>query len=225
LAEVDELALRPITGLPDRAFFDVTRTFLRVVDGVYFNDLALGDAEAVHVRTTLFNRIAKTSTWKYHVRDHSASTEIHFGPAIATLLFNDYWTFEPPPKCYLNPNGIDRLHPFLPLLKEITGSAQFLLAAIVLLNVLEVAPRVAHLEVSVAAGKSWLAAHPDDRVFWIDQDIGRRLSALIDTILTRNPEAFGVNQPHSREIDSLLGNLVRLGVPEAHRLETKLRLI
>jgi hypothetical protein len=105
------------------------------------------------VRTKLLERIAKTSTWKYHVRDHSASTEIHFGPAIATVLFNDYWTFQPPPKCYLNPIGIDRLNPFLPLLKEVAESAQFLLTAIALLNVLEVAPRAAHLEVIVAAVK------------------------------------------------------------------------
>lgn len=76
-----------------------------------------------------------------------------------------------------------------------------------------------------AAGKSWLATHPDDRVFWIDQDIGRRLSALMDTILVREPQAFGVNQAHRAEIDSLLGSLVRMGVPEAHRLETNLRLI
>jgi hypothetical protein len=225
LVEVDELALKPITGLPDRAFFDVTRTFLRAVDGVYFNDLSLADADAVYVRTTLFNRIAKTSTWKYHVRDHSASTEIHFGPAIATVVFNDYWTFQPPPTCYLNPNGIDRLDPFLPLLKEVAERAQFLLAAIALLNVLEVAPRAAHLEAIVVAGKSWLATHPDDRVFWIDQDIGRRLSALMDTILAREPQAFSVNQTLRAEIDSLLGSLVRMGIPEAHRLETNLRLI
>jgi len=224
-AQVDEVALKPITGLPDRAFFDATHTFLRALDSVYFNDLALEHTEAVHVRTTLFDRIAKTSTWKYHVRDHSASTEIHFGPAIATVLFNDYWTVQPPPKCYLNPIGIDRLNPFLPLLKEVARRAQFLLAAIALLNVLEVAPRAAHLEVIVAAGKGWLAAHSDDKVFWIDQDIGPRLCSLMEAIFSRDPNAFRLDQPLRKDIDALLGSLIRMGVAEAYRLETKLRLI
>jgi hypothetical protein len=44
-------------------------------------------------------------------------------------------------KCYLKPKGIDHLHPFLPLLKEVAQSAQFLLAVIAVLNLLEVAPR------------------------------------------------------------------------------------
>jgi hypothetical protein len=29
--------------------------------------------------------------------------------------------------------------------------------------------------VNVATGKSWLAAYPDNKEFWIDQGIGRRL--------------------------------------------------
>jgi hypothetical protein len=47
-------------------------------------------------------------------------------------------------------------------LKEVAQSTQFLLAVIALLNLLEVAPRPAHLPVIVAAGKGWLAGHPDN---------------------------------------------------------------
>jgi hypothetical protein len=224
-AQTEEIALKPIASLPDQAFFDVTRTFLRDVDSVYFEDLALEDADAVHVRTALFDRITITRTWKYHVRDHSASTEIHFGPAIARILFNDYWTFQPPPKCYLNPIAIDRLNPFLVLLKNVAETAQFLLAAIALLNLLEVAPRAAHLEVIAAAGKGWLAVHPDDKVFWIDQDIGRRLCSVMEAILARDPDPFESDQPLRKDIDALLGSLIRMGVAEAHRLEARLRLI
>jgi hypothetical protein len=220
--QVDDFALEPITALPDRAFFDITRIFLRAVDNVYFNDLALEQADGVRVRTTLFNRIANTGIWKYHVREHSASTEIHFGPAIAVVLFNDYWTVEPPPKCYLNAIGIGRLNPFLPLLREVAVRAQFLLAAIALLNVLEVAPSAVHLDVIVAASKGWLAAHPDDKVFWIDQDIGHRLCAVIEAILSRDSKAFGSETPLRKEIDSFLGSLIRMGVAEAHQLEAGL---
>jgi hypothetical protein len=223
-AQVEEVALAPIAGLPDGAFFDVTSTFLRDVDGVYFNDFALQDAQAVRVRTALLKRIMTTRAWKRHVRERSTSTEIHFGPAMAVVLFNDYWGFQPP-KCNLNPKGIDHLDPFLPLLKEVAESAQFLLAVIALLNLLEVAPRAAHLPIIIAAGKGWLAAHPDNKEFWIDQGIGRRLCSLMEAILAFDPKPFASDQPLRKDIDGLLGSLVRLGIAEAHRLEESLRLV
>jgi hypothetical protein len=140
------------------------------------------------------------------------------------VLFNDYWSFQPP-KCYLNPKGIDHLDPFLPLLKEVAESAQFLLAVIALLNLLEVAPRAAHLPVIIAAGKGWLAAHPDNKEFWIDHGIGRRLCSLMEAILAFDPKPFGLDQSLRKDIDGLLSSLVRMGIAEAHRLEEGLRLI
>jgi hypothetical protein len=223
-AQVDEVALTPITGLPDEAFFDVTTAFLPEVDGVYFNDLTLEDAQAVQVRTALFKRIMTTRAWERHVRERSTSSEYHFGPAVAVVLFNEYWGFQPP-KCYLKPKGVDHLGPFLPLLKEVAESAQFFLAVIALLNLLEVAPRPAHLPVIVAAGKGWLAGHPDNKEFWIDQGIGRRLCSLMEAILASDPKPFASDQPLRKDIDSLLGTLVRMGIAEAHRLEESLRLI
>jgi hypothetical protein len=224
-AQVNEVALTPVTGLPDEAFFDVTTAFLRGVDSVYFHDFALQDTQAVQVRAALLKRIMTTRAWKRHVRERSTSTEIHFGPAMAVVLFNDHWTFGPPPECYLNPKGIDHLGPFLPLLKEVAESAHFLLAVIALLNLLEVAPRTAHLPVIVAAGKGWLTAHPDNKDFWIDQGIGRRLCFLMQAILASDPKPFGLDQPLRKDIDALLGSLVRMGVAEAHRLEESFRLI
>jgi hypothetical protein len=185
---------------------------------------ALQDAQAVQVRTALFKRIMTTRAWERHVRERSTSTEYHFGPAVAVVLFNEYWSFQPP-RCYLKPKGVDHLGPFLPLLKEVAQSAQFLLAVIALLNLLEVAPRPAHLPVIVAAGKGWLAGQQDNKEFWIDQGIGRRLCSLMEAILASDPKPFASDQPLRKDIDSLLGTLVRMGIAEAHRLEESLRLI
>jgi hypothetical protein len=219
--QIDEIALAGITSLPDEAFFDVTTAFLREVDGVYFNDHALQDAQAAQVRSALAHKIMTTRAWERHARDRSKSTEIHFGPAAAVVLFNDYWSLQLP-KCYLNPKGIDRLDPFLSLLKEVAESGQFFLAVIALLNLLEVAPRSAHLPLIVVAGKGWLAANQDERDFWVDQGIGRRLCALMEAILALDPTPFGLDQPLGNDIDSLLASLVRMGVAEAHRLEERL---
>jgi hypothetical protein len=219
-----DTALTPLAGLPDEAFFDITTTFLRAVDGVYFSDFGLQDVRAVHIRTIIFKRIVGTKAWKRHLQEPTR-TELHFGPPMAVTLFNDYWTFQGPPTCYLNPKGIDDLGPFLPMLKEIGESAQFTLAVIALLNLLEVAPRAEHLPVIVAAGKTWLAAHPDDRKFWIDQGFGRRLCALVEAILAQDPNSLGVDLPLRKDIDKVLGGLVQMSVAEAHRLEERLRLI
>lgn len=92
------------------------------------------------------------------------------------------------------------------------------------LNLLEVAPRPEHLPLITAAGKSWLTSNPDDRSFWIDHSVGRRLCSVVEAILDVDPKLFVTDQPLRNDIDSLLAGLVRLGIPEAHRLEGALRL-
>jgi hypothetical protein len=221
LQQIDEIALGPITNLPDQAFFDIATSFLREVDTVYFNNEVLEDAQALHVRSMLAKKIMATRAWARHVRDRSTSTEIHFGPAVAVVLFNDYYSFQPP-KCYLFAKAIDRLGPFIPLLKEVAEYGQFFLLATTLLNLIEVAPRATHLPIIVAAGKAWLSAYPDDKIFWIDQSSGRRLCSIMQAIFSLTPKSFGLDQPSRKEIDALLSNLIRMGVSEAHRLEESL---
>jgi hypothetical protein len=221
-AQIDEIALVPIMDTAERAFHEIMATFLRDADALYFNDGTLKEEQAVHIRSTLAQKLMTGRMWKYHARDRSTSTEIHFGPAVAVVLFNDYANMEPP-KCYLFPKAIERVHPFLPVLTDLAERGTFLLAAMVLLNLLEVAPRATHLALIVAASKSWLTATPDDKAFWIDQSIGRRLCALIDAVLALDPSLFAHDQLSRKDIDRLLESLVRMGIAEAYRLEESLR--
>ncbi len=220
-AQIEEIALIPIKELPDYPFFDVTTAFLRHVDVVYFNDGGLEAANAVHIRSSLWTKIMTTRAWNRHVRDHSTSTEYHFGPAVARITFNDYGGFSPA-KCYLFAKAIDNLDPFLPVLKEIAENGQFFLVIVTLLNLLEVSPRESHLPVVVTAGRSWLTIHPDDKEFWVSQGIGRRLCSVMQTIFALNEKPFGPEQPFRKDIEHLLANLIRIGVAEAHRLEENL---
>jgi hypothetical protein len=91
------------------------------------------------------------------------------------------------------------------------------------LNLLEVSPRPEHLPLIVAAGKLWFAAHPDDKVFWIDNAIGRRLCSMIEAIVALDPKTLGLDQTIRSDIEGFLADLIRLGVAEAHRLEDALR--
>jgi hypothetical protein len=221
--QIDEISLAPITGLPAESFLDVMTIFLRSVDTVYFSGLGLQEAQAVHIRTTLAQSLIKTRDWEWQRSERSTSISTRLGSAIGVLLFNELWHFQPA-KCYVLEKGIDRLDPFLPVLKEVVESGPFLFVATTLLNLLEVTPRPAHLPLIVAEGKSWLASHPDDKEFWIDHAVGRRLCSVIEAILPLDPKLFGSDQAARKEIDALLGGLIRLAVPEAHRLEEALRL-
>jgi len=220
--QIDELALGLILGLPGEAFLDVTAIFVRSVDDVYFSGTDVGEVEAVHIRTTLAHRLMTSRLWEWQRRELSDSIVTHLARALAVLLFNDNGDLLPS-KCYLRERGIDRLTPFLPLLQELAESGPFLFVATTLLNLLEVSPRPAHLPLTCAAAKSWLAAHPDDTEFWIGQAVGQRVCSVIEAILTLAPNSFAPDQPARREIDDVLGKLVRLGVAEAHRLEKALR--
>jgi hypothetical protein len=224
LSGVDQIALAPVIGLPDEAFLDVTTAFLRNVDIVYFNDGTLPEAQAAHVRSALARKVMTTRVWERHVRDRSKSIETHLGPAIAVVLFNDYGHFQPA-KCYLYPKAIDRVEPFLPALREVAESGPFLLVAMALLNLLEVAPRATHLPLIVAAGERWLNAYADDKEFWVDHSIGHRLCSLFESILALDPQLFRPDQALRKYIDGLLASLVRLGIAEAHRLEESFRLL
>ena len=222
VAEIDDIVLNLILKLPGEAFLDVLTIFLRSVDNVYFNGTALGDAEAVHIRMMLARRLMTSRQWEWQRRDLSDSITTHLGPAIATLAFNDFDHFQPA-KSYLFEKSIDRLPPFLPLLSQLAKGGPFLFVAIVLLNLLEVSPRPAQLGVIGAAAQEWMAAHSDSREFWGGQAIGRRVCSLLSAILALDPKLFATDQPARREIDALLGKLMRLGVAEGHGLEEALR--
>ncbi len=146
-----------------------------------------------------------------------------FRSAIAVLVFNEFGHHFQPAKCYLLPKGVDRLGPFLPLLREVAEGGPAYFMATTLLNLLEVSPRPDHIGLACAAAKSWLASQPENREFWIGQAFGRRVCSVIAAILRLDPDLLSSRQPLRREIDEFLAKLVRLGVSEAHRLEEALR--
>jgi hypothetical protein len=188
-AEVDELVLEPIRSFPERLFLDALATFIPNVDDVFFNDRGLSSETAVHVRSALEGLLA-SSQWRNMVRHPSISIEMHLGPAAAAVFFNSQG-FGQPAAAYLNSKGIDKLEPFLPLLERLASNAPSPFVAFVTLNLLEVAPRTEHAKLLVSAAKACVATFADDSDFWISYGIGRRVSALIDTILVKSNALFG----------------------------------
>jgi hypothetical protein len=218
-AEIDDLALKRIIGLPDEAFFDVTPQFLCAVDVIYFNDHSL-ETDAPRIRRRFINRLKESSGWRRLLGTRSSSIEIHLGPAIGTIFFNDYvWTQT---SSYLTPIAVERLGPFLPQLIDLLSSGPCYFAALVAMDLLEVSPQPSLLPVLVAGGKAWVGSYADDTGLWVEHGIGRRVCAWIDRVRQSAPEALSTDKPERQNIDVLLATLVRLGVPEARQLEAAL---
>ena len=219
LPEIEQIALVPISSLPEEPFFDVITQFLRNVDAVYFNNRGLQEPIAISIRSALASRLMASSGWK-RLRG-SASIEMHIGPAIAVLFFNDQG-FAQPPKCYLLPKGIDRLDPFLPVLEKLVDSGPSLFVAVATLNLLEVSPRSTHLPFIVAAAKAWLGSYPNDTDFWVDNGIGRRVCVWIEEVRHQEPALLDTDEAVRFDVDRLLAALISLGVADARRLEEAL---
>lgn len=219
--EIEQLVLAPISSLPDQPFFDVVKQFLRSIDAVYFDDQGLLEHTATSIRSALANRLMESNGWKWLVRRRSPSIEMHIGPAIAALFFNDYG-FAQPAKCYLLPKGIDRLDPFLPALEHLVERGHSHFVALVTLNLLEVSPRSGHLPFMVTAAKTWLKSYPNDSDFWVDHGIGRRVCVWIDDIRRQEPSLLDTDTPVRFDVDRLLTALISLGVADAKRLEEAL---
>lgn len=219
--EVNELVVRHIVALPDRNFYDVLVDFLRNIDAIYFEGGNIQTPVAIDIRSALADHMLTTHGWERLIRSRELSIEMHLGPAIAVLLFNDH-NFGQGSKCYLYEKGAEQVTPFLPVLHKLVQTGPSPFVALVLLNLLEVAPRAEMLDVLVAAGSVWIEAYPDFRQLWIDHGVGRRWCLLMEAIRVRSPVSVSHSAPLRLTIDSLVAALVALGVPEATRLEEEL---
>ena len=219
-AAVDRRALEPLASLPDES--DALTRFQRSIDFVHFNNHGLDTATSVRIRARLAERVRASNSWSWMVGRRSSGVEMHLGPAIATLFLNDYGWMQPP-KAYLPPALIERLTPFLPVLERCAVEGATLFVAIITLNLLEVAPRPAHLSFLLAAASGWLAAFPDATDFWTEHGIGRRVCALIDAVGQTEPTLLASGEPLRNQVDRLLAGLVRVGVADAARLEQALQ--
>lgn len=219
--EATELAVRHIVALPDRNFYDVLVDFLRSMDALYFEGDNIPTQVAVDVRSVLADHMLTTRGWERLSRSRDLSIDMHIGPAIAVLFFNDN-NFGLGSKCYLFEKGAERIGPFLPVLGKLVQAGPSPFVALVLLNLLEVAPRAEQLDVLVGAGSVWIEAYPDFRQLWIDHGVGRRWCLLLEAIRACSPASFSHSSPLRSTVDDLVASLIALGVTEATALEEEL---
>ncbi len=216
-------ATTAICGLPDEPFFDVLPIYLRAVDTIFFATDLLSATAAGEARSQFVERMTISRGWSRLKGDASGSVEVHIGPAIAVLLFNDYLAFGGQlPKCYLRPLGIDKIDPLIPASLALAKGSPCPFVAIATLNVLDVSPRQSHLPVTVDIVSAWLETFPDTTTFWIGHSIGRRVCSVFESILAVEGAAMLIDSALLGRLNSILAALVRLGVSDASALEVTL---
>ncbi len=219
--EIDDLALKPIVGLPDSAFFDVTMVFMASVDVAYLDHHELKD-RASAIRQKLAARMMESQRWiGLSYNPGSTGIEMRLGPAIGALFLNSAHGFGSPTVCYVPAGLMPETDVFLDTLKWLALDRQNLFIAIVTMNFLEVAPRFEQLDFALSAFGAWLAAFAKNAKIWVDHGIGRRVSAWLSAVLTAADRPI-VQRDDRTTIDLILAELVRIGVPEARQLESTL---
>ena len=204
-------------GLPDESFCDCLSPFLLSADVAFFEKNTLSVAQLIQIRSFLLNQLYGTRVFGWNKDRDEASVAMHLAPALATLCFNDYTSFTGS-KCYLPASFIPRADDCLPLLEEFVGQCRSPFLALMYLNFMEVAPRAEELLFVVGCTEKWLERFPQSNQFWVEWDVGRRISSVFIAIFQTSPEAFEPKNIRSR-IDKILGQLVELGVAQAHEME------
>jgi hypothetical protein len=217
---VTAVALNLLCSLPDEPFLDSLTAFLLESDVLYFDHNAITVECALHIRTTLAERILKTRNWSWiaHDRRESFSIDRHLAAGLAALFFSN-GGFSPL-LCYLRtPQHLEKAIPFIPVMQKLIEAAPCGYTTIASLNLLEVVPLSAYLEFILKAAKIWLHAFPNSTTFWLDYGVGRRVCTFVTVIKAIDAQSV---QAHQEELESLLAGLTRVGIAEAAQLESTL---
>lgn len=213
----DEL-IGQVTNLPDNSFSHVAETLLHAADVLYFNQPSRAPELPVELRTRIATRAMSMRRWQYNYAPGDLSIGYDTGGVVAKLLLNTHDPFQGT-RSYLVPAVVDRLDPLLePILRLMPGGPTSFVA-LCTMNMLMVAPRARHLSFLLAAVEAWFERLPSDTALWSTLGIGRKVVAWFEVAMVEDPAILGPAHPQRSRIDRVFGQLVAVGIAEAHELE------
>jgi len=206
-----------VTDLPDAPFGEVAQTVQHAADALYFNDSGRAAARPVALREKLVGRVMTLNRWQ-HARDPAkARIDMESGGVIAKMLFNTYGMINGM-HSYLPRALFDRVDPFLPVLRPMLPGGQTVLVARCTMNLLLVAPRARHLDFLLDAAEAWFGRTTSPGL-WIAAGVGHQVVQWFEAVVVEDPGLLAPAHPARARIDRALGQLVAVGVAEAHDLE------
>jgi hypothetical protein len=215
--QFDSLILQ-VVNLPDRSFTDVAETLLHAADVLYFNDATRQPYLAVELRRRISARAMALTRWRNNYSPGNLSIDYDTGGVIAKLFLNTHDTFNGT-RSYLVPAVANRLDPLLEPMRPLLHGGPTAFVALCTMNMLLVAPRARHLDFLLSGVEAWFERLPSDAGLWVTLGIGRKVVEWFEAAAVEVPSLFGPAHPHRVRIDRVFGQLVAVGIAEAHAVE------
>ncbi len=219
-ATVDALCLTSVTSLPDEPFLDVMAALLGNLDAVHFNNKGPSPEMMLHLRGALIERLKQTSQWRRFANDPGYGIPYHLDEALGTA-FMCHQGFRQPPSCYVRPPAVARAEVFIDLLTGLALATPSLYVAKAVLSIISVSPDHPFLAFGVKAIAACMTAFPNDTTFWIGYSVGDEFCKWLDGVLSRFGQRALDEAAVRAEAETLLSELIRLGVPSAVSLEMR----
>lgn len=214
-----DLAL--VTSLPDSPFCDVAPSIIQAADALYFNDATRPAERPVALRAAIGARVMTLSRWKYANDPESPRVDSESAGVVAKVLLNNHNPFSST-QSYLPPLLFDRVDPLLDTMRPLMPGGPTTFVALCTTNLLLVSPRARHLDFLLGAAEAWFGRTQAPGL-WIATGIGRQIVKWFDAAIVDEPELLLPEHWARERIDRLLGQLVGVGVAEAHELELQVQ--
>ena len=208
-----------VAELPDEPFGDVAQTIMHAADALYFNDPQRSADRPVAVRARLVARVTTLNRWTHAGHPASARIDMESGGIIAKMLLNTHDPFNGT-HSYLPVALFDRVDPMLDVMRPILAGGPTTFVALCTMNLLLVAPRARHLDFLLEAAEAWFG-RTQGAGLWISTGIGRKVVQWFKTATIEDASLLAPTHPSRTRIDRVLGQLVGVGVAEAHDLELR----
>ncbi|MBB2671520.1 UNVERIFIED_ORG: hypothetical protein GGE44_001071 [Rhizobium esperanzae] len=206
-----------VTSLPDKSFCDVAPSVIQAADALYFNDPARPAARPVALRSALAERVIKLRRWQYANDPASPVVDTESAGVVAKTLLNNHNPFSGTAS-YLPPLLFDRVDPLLDTMRPLMAGGPTSFVALCTMNLLLVAPRPRHLDFLLDAVETWFG-RTYAAGLWIATGLGRQVVKWFEAVTVEEPGLLSPAHPHRDRIDRVLGQIVGVGVAEAHELE------
>jgi hypothetical protein len=210
--------IEQVTNLPDDSFCDAAETILHAADVLYFNQASRPPQRPVELRTRMATRTMSLGRWRYNYSPGDLSIDRDTGRVVAKFFLNTHDPFRAT-RSYLVPAVADRLNPLLEPMRRLLPGGPTSFVALCTMNMLMVAPRARHLDFLLAAVEAWFERLPSDAGLWVTMGIGRKIVEWLEAAIVEEPALLGPAHPQRARIDRVLGQLVAVGIAEAHELE------
>ena len=220
-SEVVDLFLNRIVNFNDEAFYDAMASFLRGYDRATVATDTRAPENPAHVRELLADRIKRAWNYRRLGREKGFTSETHAGDALTAMFYQpSRWAGTRRPTTPANWPGLQAT--MATLTDLVVGAPTSGYLAALLLNLIESSHDKALIPFVVQAMAAWCAAYGVDRNFWAEKNIGSRVCAWSDAVLTNDATVHAAFTDRADELFRCLDILVQSGVAQARILEEKI---